>query len=84
MGTKIILLSDGTGSSAARIWRTNVWRFFEALDVSRADHKVFYDDGIGSAMFKPFAIIAGMFGFQQRQFFEVGEAADRQPVAVKF
>jgi uncharacterized protein (DUF2235 family) len=63
VGTKIILLSDGTGSSAARIWRTNVWRFFEALDVSRADHKVFYDDGIGSATFKPFAIIAGMFGY---------------------
>jgi LemA protein len=31
----------------------------------------------------PTNIIAGMFGFQQRQFFEV-EAADREPVAVKF
>jgi len=32
----------------------------------------------------PTNILAGMFGFQQRQFFEVGEAADREPVAVKF
>ncbi len=32
----------------------------------------------------PTNIIAGMFGFQQRQFFEVSEAADREPVAVKF
>ena len=31
----------------------------------------------------PTNILAGMFGFQQRQFFEV-EAADRDPVAVKF
>ncbi len=32
----------------------------------------------------PSNIIAGMFGFQPRQFFEVTEAADREPVAVKF
>lgn len=32
----------------------------------------------------PTNIIAGMFGFQQRQFFEVSDAADREPVAVKF
>jgi len=31
----------------------------------------------------PTNLIAGMFGFQQRQFFEVA-AADREPVAVKF
>jgi LemA protein len=31
----------------------------------------------------PTNILAGMFGFQQRQFFETG-AADREPVAVKF
>jgi len=32
----------------------------------------------------PSNILAGMFGFQPRQFFEIGEAADREPVAVKF
>jgi LemA protein len=31
----------------------------------------------------PTNILAGMFGFQQRQFFEVAET-DREPVAVKF
>jgi LemA protein len=31
----------------------------------------------------PTNVLAGMFGFQARQFFEV-EAADREPVAVKF
>src|SRR5262249_58311810 len=31
MTKRIIVLSDGTGNSAAKIWRTNVWRIFEAL-----------------------------------------------------
>jgi hypothetical protein len=37
MPRKIILLSDGTGNSSAKIWRTNVWRLFEALDLSGSD-----------------------------------------------
>ena len=32
----------------------------------------------------PTNILAGMFGFQQKQFFQVDEAADRENVAVKF
>jgi LemA protein len=32
----------------------------------------------------PSNILAGLFGFQARQFFEVADAADREPVAVKF
>jgi LemA protein len=32
----------------------------------------------------PSNILAGMVGFQARQFFEVADAADREPVAVKF
>ena len=32
----------------------------------------------------PANILAGMFGFQQRQYFEAAAAADREPVEVKF
>jgi LemA protein len=32
----------------------------------------------------PTNILAGMFGFQPRQFFEVKDAGEREPVAVKF
>jgi LemA protein len=32
----------------------------------------------------PTNILASMFGFQQRQFFQADSAADREPVAVKF
>src|SRR6201746_2433766 len=62
MGRKIILLSDGTGNSSAKVWRTNVWRTFEALDLSGSDQVAFYDDGVGTSSFKPLAILGGVFG----------------------
>jgi len=37
MGKKVILLSDGTGNSAAKVWRTNVWRMFESIDLAGSD-----------------------------------------------
>ena len=63
MGRNIVLLSDGTGNSAAKVWRTNVWRTFEALDLSGSDQVAFYDDGVGTSSFKPMAILGGAFGF---------------------
>jgi len=60
---KIILLSDGTGNSASKVWRTNVWRTFESLDLSNSDQVAFYDDGVGTSSFKPLAIIGGAFGY---------------------
>ena len=45
MSRNIVLLSDGTGNSAAKVWRTNVWRTFEALDLSGNDQVAFYDGG---------------------------------------
>jgi uncharacterized protein (DUF2235 family) len=63
MGRNIVLLSDGTGNSAAKVWRTNVWRTFEALDLSGSDQVAFYDDGVGTSSFKPWAILGGAFGF---------------------
>jgi uncharacterized protein (DUF2235 family) len=67
MGRKIILLSDGTGNSSAKVWRTNVWRTFEALDLSGNDQVAFYDDGVGTSSFKPLAILGGAFGFGLRR-----------------
>src|SRR5882724_254528 len=67
MGRKIILLSDGTGNSAAKVWRTNVWRTYEALDLSGNDQIAFYDDGVGTSSFKPMAILGGAFGLGLRR-----------------
>jgi hypothetical protein len=63
MAKRIIVLSDGTGNSSAAIWRTNVWRTFESLDLSNSDQVAFYDDGVGTSNFKPLAILGGAFGF---------------------
>lgn len=62
----IILLSDGTGNSASKLFKTNVWRLYQALDLSQADpvkQIAYYDDGVGTASFKPLAILGGAFGW---------------------
>jgi uncharacterized protein (DUF2235 family) len=58
----IVLLSDGTGNSAAAVWRTNVWRVFQSLDLSDSTQVANYDDGVGSSSFKPLAILGGVIG----------------------
>jgi uncharacterized protein (DUF2235 family) len=63
MSKRIIILSDGTGNSASKVWRTNVWRTFESLALEAADQVAFYDDGVGTSSFKPLAILGGVFGY---------------------
>ena len=63
MAKNIILLSDGTGNSSASLWRTNVWRVFESLDLTDSSQVAIYDDGVGSSSFKPLAILGGAFGW---------------------
>src|SRR3981189_4007879 len=65
--TNIVLLSDGTGNSSAKVWRTNVWRLFEALDLSSSDQVACYDDGVGTSSFRPLAILGGAFGIGLRR-----------------
>ena len=63
MAKRIIVLSDGTGNAAAKVWRSNVWRVFESLDLTANDQVAFYDDGVGTSAFKPLAILGGAFGW---------------------
>jgi len=63
LSKRIIILSDGTGNSSAHVWRTNVWRVFEALDLTGPEQIAFYDDGVGTSSFKPLAILGGAFGW---------------------
>lgn len=58
----LIVLSDGTGNSSAKLFRTNVWRVYDALDLTCPDQIALYDDGVGTASFKPLAILGGGFG----------------------
>ena len=65
----LVLFSDGTGNSAGKLFKTNVWRVYQALDLTDpAQPKIprqfaYYDDGVGTSMFKPLAIAGGAFGF---------------------
>ena len=64
MAKKLIVLSDGTGNSAAKLFKTNVWKLYEALDLTpSSDQIAAYDDGVGTSRFKPLALLTGAFGF---------------------
>jgi uncharacterized protein (DUF2235 family) len=64
MSKNIILLSDGTGNSSAKVFKTNVWRLYQALDLTNPEEQIaYYDDGVGTSSFKPLAILGGVFGF---------------------
>src|ERR1700730_17978000 len=64
MAKKLIVLSDGTGNSAAKLFKTNVWKLYEALDLTPpSDQIALYDDGVGTSRFKPWALLTGAFGF---------------------
>lgn len=60
---RIVLLSDGTGNSAAKLFKSNVWRTYQALDLSQGDQIASYNDGVGNSSFKPLAILGGAFGW---------------------
>jgi hypothetical protein len=59
----IILLSDGTGNAADQVWKSNVWRVFESLDLRGDGQIAVYDDGVGTSSFKPLAVLGGAFGW---------------------
>ncbi|MGH9766081.1 MAG: DUF2235 domain-containing protein [Blastocatellia bacterium] len=71
MPKNIVLLSDGTGNSARKLFKTNIWRVYQALDLAEPNgHKpdncaqiAYYDDGVGTAAFRPLALLGGAFGW---------------------
>jgi len=67
-GKTIVLLADGTGNSAAKLFKSNVWRLYKALDLSdpprdgKQRQIAYYHDGVGTSSFKPLTILGGVFG----------------------
>jgi hypothetical protein len=62
----IVLLSDGTGNSSASPFKTNVWRLYQAIDLSPGQAQeqiVYYVNGVGTENFKPLAALGGALGF---------------------
>lgn len=60
---KLVLFSDGTGNSAAKSEKTNVWRMFQALDLTSSDQLALYDDGVGTSTNKYLAALGGAIGW---------------------
>jgi uncharacterized protein (DUF2235 family) len=64
----IILLSDGTGNSSASLFKTNVRRIYDALDLADPQKPkiprqfAFYDNGVGTSPFRPLALLGGAIG----------------------
>lgn len=65
MSKNIVLFADGTGNSPATLFKTNVWRMYQALDIRDSCEPrqiAFYDNGVGTESYKPLAAIGGAFG----------------------
>jgi uncharacterized protein (DUF2235 family) len=68
MSKIIVLLADGTGNSAAQLFKTNVWRLYKALDLrdpppdGSIRQIAYYHDGVGTSSFKPLTMLGGVFG----------------------
>lgn len=63
---RIVVLSDGTGNSSAKLFKTNVWRLYQALDLAQqgdVPQVAYYDDGVGTSSFRPLALLGGAFGY---------------------
>jgi uncharacterized protein (DUF2235 family) len=64
----IIVFSDGTGNSSGKLFRTNVWRLYKAVDLEDPENLrhprqfAYYDNGVGTSWFKPLALLGGAFG----------------------
>jgi len=68
----IILFSDGTGNSSGKLFKTNVWRLYEAVDMGppsegKQRQIAYYDDGVGTSAFKPLRLLQGIFGIGLRR-----------------
>lgn len=83
MAKSIILFSDGTGNSSAKLFKTNVWRTYQAVDLGpsaegKRDQISDHDDGVGTSSFKPLTVLGGAFGWGlQRNVLEIYRYACR-------
>jgi len=48
----LIVLSDGTGNSAATPFKTNVWRLYQALQLTDGSQVAVFGDGVGTSSVK--------------------------------
>jgi uncharacterized protein (DUF2235 family) len=58
----LIVLSDGTGNSASKSAKTNVWRLYQALDLTDGRQVAVFGDGVGTSSIKVLRILGLALG----------------------
>jgi uncharacterized protein (DUF2235 family) len=61
-GRNLIVLSDGTGNSAAKSAKTNVWRLYQALKLSDGRQVAVFGDGVGTSSVKILRVLGLALG----------------------
>lgn len=61
-GRNLVVLADGTGNSAAKSFKTNVWRLYQALDLTDGSQLAVFGDGVGTSSIKPIQILGLALG----------------------
>ena len=58
----LIVLSDGTGNSASKAFKTNVWRLYQALNLRDGKQVAVFGDGVGTSSITLLRIIGLALG----------------------
>jgi uncharacterized protein (DUF2235 family) len=58
----LIVLSDGTGNSASKAFKTNVWRLYQALNLRDGKQVAVFGDGVGTSSIRFLRIIGLALG----------------------
>ncbi len=61
-GRNLIVLSDGTGNSASAAFKTNVWRLYQAIDLTDGTQIAEFADGVGTSSVTYLRILGLAFG----------------------
>jgi uncharacterized protein (DUF2235 family) len=61
-GRNLIVLADGTGNSAAKVSKTNVWRLYQALDLTDGTQVAVFGDGVGTSSITLFRVLGLTLG----------------------
>src|SRR5262245_52648181 len=59
---ELIALSDGTGNSASKPFKTNVWRLYQALKLGDGSQVAVFGDGVGNSSISIFRILGLALG----------------------
>ena len=61
-GRNLIVLSDGTGNSASKLSKTNVWRLYQAISLTDGSQVAVFGDGVGTSSVKVLRVLGLALG----------------------